>query len=457
VRFARTPRLLGSVAAAATLAAVCLAPGPAGAQEAPASKLRQVEQTLETVRSKAGRLETEMASLSKEQADLKRKLIDTAARIQAREDQVTAGEERLAELAAEDERLRERLKRRRVAMSEMLAALQKLEREPPPVLAVRPGDAVAAIRSAMLLSTVVPQIRAEADALSRELRRLADLRQEVVEEQRQIGINRDQLEREHKVIERLLSVKKELASRTAEEIDKTRQRVEALASEAGSLKDLLARLEAERARDEAAKAQELAAAEARARRGDAGAEAPAGVEVASLGEQATEPAPSAEERRLAMASPDRLKATLAFADARGKLPLPARGPLIREFGADDGYGGEAKGISIETRADAQVTAPTEGWVVYAGEFRGYGQLLIIDAGDGYHVLLAGMQRIDASLGQLVLAGEPVGIMGDRAVQSAAIGATAGQTKPVLYVEFRKDGDSVDPQPWWAAANVKARG
>jgi septal ring factor EnvC (AmiA/AmiB activator) len=442
---------------AAAVIASALAVGPTRAQDAAETKLRKVEQSLESARSRAGRLETEMASISEEMAGLKGKLIDTASRIQAREEQITLGEARLVELGEEDGRLRERLSRRRGAMSEMLAALQKLEREPPPVLAVRPGDAVAAIRSAMLLSTVVPQIRAEAEALSRELRRLAAVREEVVEEQRQIDINRGQLEREHEVIERLLEVKGELASRTAEEIASTRKRAESLASEAGSLKELLARLEEERRRAEIEKSQELAAADARARRGDAGEDPQDEVEVASLGTQPTEPVASAEERRQAMARPDRLKAAVPFDEAHGLLPAPARGEVIRDFGSDDGYGGSAKGTSIETRARAQVTAPTEGWVVYAGDFRGYGQLLIIDAGDGYHVLLAGMQRIDASLGQLVLAGEPVGIMGDQAVQSAAIGAADGQTKPVLYVEFRKDGDSIDPQPWWAAANLKARG
>ena len=63
---------------------------------------------------------------------------------------------------------------------------------------------------------------------------------------------------------------------------------------------------------------------------------------------------------------------------------------------------------------AQVTAPCDGWVVFAGNFRSYGQLLIINAGGGYHVLLAGMERITVDLGQFVLTGEPVAVMGKRA-------------------------------------------
>ena len=93
---------------------------------------------------------------------------------------------------------------------------------------------------------------------------------------------------------------------------------------------------------------------------------------------------------------------------------------IRDFGAADGLGGTEKGLSIATRAGAQVTAPCDGWVVYAGPFRNYGQLLILNAGGGYHVLLAGMERISVDLGQFVLTGEPVAVMGGGAQSAAAL-------------------------------------
>jgi len=103
-----------------------------------------------------------------------------------------------------------------------------------------------------------------------------------------------------------------------------------------------------------------------------------------------------------------------------------------------------------------VTAPCDGWVVYAGPFRSYGQLLILNAGGGYHVLLAGMERISVDLGQFVLTGEPVAVMGGGPQSAAAI--ATGSSQPVLYIEFRKDGTPVDPSPWWALTNSeKVRG
>jgi septal ring factor EnvC (AmiA/AmiB activator) len=95
-------------------------------------------------------------------------------------------------------------------------------------------------------------------------------------------------------------------------------------------------------------------------------------------------------------------------------------------------------------------------VVYAGAFRSYGQLLILDAGGGYHVLLAGMDRISIDLGQFVLTGEPVGVMGGGSSLASAL--STGSSQSVLYVEFRKDGTPVDPSPWWATKEgEKVRG
>jgi septal ring factor EnvC (AmiA/AmiB activator) len=109
---------------------------------------------------------------------------------------------------------------------------------------------------------------------------------------------------------------------------------------------------------------------------------------------------------------------------------------------------------LETRQGGQVVSPSDGWIVYAGEFRSYGQLLIINAGGGYHILLAGLSQIDVQLGQFVLAGEPVGVM--------SAGARSPQAKtqdnaPILYIEFRKDQRPIDPDPWWSDASRKVQG
>jgi len=124
---------------------------------------------------------------------------------------------------------------------------------------------------------------------------------------------------------------------------------------------------------------------------------------------------------------------------RGKLPPPAVGRIVGRYGQTTRTGLTKKGISLQTAPGAQVVAPYEGRVVYAGIFRGYGELLIIEHGEGYHSLLSGLARIDGTMGQWVVAGEPVGVMG-----------RPDKAKPVLYVELRRNGQPINPLPWLSA-------
>jgi len=155
-----------------------------------------------------------------------------------------------------------------------------------------------------------------------------------------------------------------------------------------------------------------------------------------------------------LGSPGRIKPEIAFAQAQGRLPLPAQGRQVLRFGEKTQYGGQSKGVVLETRQGAQVTSPCDGWIVYAGEFRSYGQLLIINAGGGYHVLLAGLSQIDVQPGQFVLGGEPVGTMSGWTQQAQS---AAANNAPVLYIEFRKDGTPIDPDPWWVQGHQKVQG
>ena len=153
----------------------------------------------------------------------------------------------------------------------------------------------------------------------------------------------------------------------------------------------------------------------------------------------------------------RLKPATRFVDDKGRLAWPVSGSVTKNFGDAEREGGQAKGVSLATPPGATVSAPVDGWVAFAGPYRSYGQLLILNAGEGYYMVLAGMERIQVSVGQFVLAGEPVAVMGDgrRARRRrAAIGADAAGS---LY-RIRKDGTAIDPEPWWAKSNIeKARG
>ena len=114
---------------------------------------------------------------------------------------------------------------------------------------------------------------------------------------------------------------------------------------------------------------------------------------------------------------------------------------VAKFGEKGKEGTKHKGLTIITELDAQVIAPFDGRVAFAGLFHGYGELLIIEYTGGYHTLLAGMKKIDSVVGQWLVAGEPVGHMGNK----GSLGKI--QAKPILYMEMRHAGLPINPIPF----------
>jgi septal ring factor EnvC (AmiA/AmiB activator) len=349
-----------------------------------------------------------------------------AARVRDVEAQIAATEERLKPLDAKEAELRKSLEDRREVTARVLAAMQRIGRNPPPALIVRPQDALQSVRSAMLLGAVLPGMQTEVEALVRDLTQLEQVRQSIARERENLARSLASLAEEQARLTLLTEQRRKQQAELESVLVAERQRATQLARQADNLQELVVKLE-----------QTVDPATRSARSGD----------------------PTRESGRsdlVALKDPGRLAPAIAFIKAKRMLPLPVNGVRIREYGAPDGLGGREKGLSLATRPGAQITAPCDGWVVYSGPFRNYGQLLILNAGDGYHVLLAGMERISVDLGQFVVTGEPVAVMGGPSQAPAAIAIGSGQ--PVLYVEFRKDGTPIDPGPWWAASDSeKVRG
>jgi septal ring factor EnvC (AmiA/AmiB activator) len=363
-------------------------------------------------------LRAEIESISTDRSQLNKALIETAGRIRALEASIAASDGRVKALDDNDRAIRHSLEGRQSVIAEVLAALQRIGRRPPPAIMARPEDALQSVRTAILLGAVLPDMRVEAQGLAADLAERVRVRRQIAAEIEASSRDVAALSRDSQRIALLVEERQKKQAETERALQAQRDRATELGHQADNLKDLITRLE----QDPAARA----------------AGAP----------RASPNSPTGKES-------GNLVPAIAFAAAKGKLPLPVNGVKVREFGAADRLGGTEKGISIATRSGAQVTAPCDGWVVYAGPFRSYGQLLILNAGGGYHVLLAGMERISVDLGQFVLTGEPVAAMG-AGPQTAALVAV-GSSQPMLYVEFRKDGTPVDPSPWWVNDNEKVRG
>lgn len=376
------------------------------------------------------KLAADIAAVKKDHASITAALIQSAMTEQKLGQDIEDIGGKLEGLKAQGQKIRASLAARRDVLAEVLGALQRMGLNPPPAILVKPEDALSSVRSAILLGAVVPELRQQTDMLLADLKEQSRVRASIEAERARLTAAVGEQAAEKKRLGMLLEAKQKLAADTQTALAAEKQRSATLAAKAGSLKELIASLEADRARKaaDAAKAAEQKTADAD--KGPASAAAP--TELASL--------PVPESNRLTAAAP--------FSALQGQIALPVTGRIKRRFGANDGNGAVMLGDMVATQSGAIVTAPADGNVLYAGPFRSYGQLLILNAGDGYHVVLAGMSRISVASGQSVLAGEPVGAMGEARVASTSASKN-GNATPELYVEFRKDGKPVDPAPWWA--------
>jgi septal ring factor EnvC (AmiA/AmiB activator) len=395
--------------------------------------LRALEEALAASAEARRRLDTEIAAIRTDRAKLNAALIEAAERSRAAEDRVRALELRLQTLIGSETAIRRSLESRRGMIVEVFAALQRMGRRHPPAVLVRPEDMLEAVRASILLGAVLPELRSETEALAADLGELVRLKDAIGKDRSSLSAESAALKSEQERLAALMGARQEQLAQAERMAGSERERAAELARKAGTLKELIERMEREiagsqRAAEQARKAEEAQARENRERFAQA-----------------------------AFRDPARLAPKVPFSEARGLLPQPVGGEINREFGAADGYGGVTRGISITARPRSAVISPADGWVAFAGPFRSYGRLLIINAGGGYYLLLAGMDQINVEVGQFVLAGEPVAIMGEASLISPASGAVE-TNDPVLYVEFRKDGGPIDPGPWWAKSqSEKVRG
>ncbi|MBK8084322.1 MAG: peptidoglycan DD-metalloendopeptidase family protein [Devosia sp.] len=275
------------------------------------------------------------------------------------------------------------------------------------------------------MSAILPQLQAKADTVMADLTRLGEIKAAALEQQGRLEANLAILEEEQLRIGTLIAARKQSEARATAELAGQEAEAEALAARATSLKQLIDEL---------------------TRRAAAVATAAEATANANVGR--TVPALDQETIRIALANVERREPAVPFAQARGFLAMPTSGVTVIDYGAGDGFGGISRGLSVVTRAEAQVVAPADGWVLYKGNYLNYGQIVILNAGQDYTILLAGLERVDVDIGQFVMLGEPVGTMGSQTI-GRAVATSAGVSRPTLYIEMRKNNEPVDPTGWWA--------
>ena len=371
-----------------TLSASLQTAGPVHSQSPAEQELRRLEAEKVTREKRIGALEDNASKAANDAEVLRRRLVAAATNRDKLEREVERTEIRLIRMRRTEREANSKLMANRAALEDVVIALIAMERDRPPALAVRPENAAEAARAAILMGEVAPILEGRARKAAQDIAALRDLRQTILMQNTRYRNADTRLQSARETIGVMIEQRRALQVRLLSDAQKERGRIRDVVRRANDLRDLVRRL---------------------------------GGTLPGSGNNDVQQAP-------AFAS--------GFERARGQVSFPAVGDIIINYGVRLEEGGRSEGITIRTRRAAQVVSPYDGQVEFAGPFKSYGRVLIINVGSGYHVVLAGLATTFAEAGQEVLAGEPLGEM-----------ATDQRIEPNLYMEIRQASAPVNPKLW----------
>ena len=385
------------------------------AKEVSENDIKKIEAEAQQKSLESKKLQAQAIQLNLELSKIDKTVITLAQKIQANEKKLSDLETNLVELKKNLAAKEADFVKENKSLVQTIAALQNMSLNPSESIILQPLSPIDIIRSAILLRETIPFLNNKSAKLKVDL-------DSVYEQKRKIENNLSESKKQKAVLEKqqvemkqLMKKKSNLRKEVETKGAETKKLADNLISKAKDLRELLEELERQKeiARKKREEAERLAA----------------------LKKQ--------QERQIAHTVDTKTHASIKkqvqgskFVRAKGSLNRPVSGNKITNYGQTISKGVTSKGIVYKTRANAQVTSLFDGTVIFSGPFKGYGNIIIVEHGDGYLSLLAGLGHIDCDVGQMVLTGEPVGTMPE-----------SGDAK--LYVEIRKNRHPIDPAPWIA--------
>ena len=375
--------------------------------EAEAKRVSKEQQAME---QKANKLKEELKNVNK-------KMIAAAKKIQNGEDEILKKQEELAALQKHLNESEEKFNSENDMLIETLAALQNLALRPSEAVLVQPLSPVEVMRSSILLRGSVHSLESRASSIRQSIEDISNQKAQIALRLQDLEKDNKKLAMQQEGMKKLSQQKSTMYSQISSQSEEAKKKADMLASQAHNLRDLLEKLEKQKeiARRQMAEKARLAREQAAAKLHEESHGLEAINEYENSSQTLGQPA-------------------AGFSKAKGRLSRPARGPLVTAFHSELSKGVYSNGIDIKTAAKAQVIAPYDGTVIYAGPFKNFANLVIIDHGEGYTSLLSGLGETDTEVGQTLLAGEPVGTMP----------ADAGSK---LHIEIRKNNHPVNPNEW----------
>ncbi len=410
-----------------------------------ADKLKELESAIAATQERADKLSARQSALARESESLSEELAEVTEKTKYWEEELIQVEMTLETLLEESALRREELGVARERLSVLSGALLRLSLLPPEVLVARPGAPEETVRAGLVMRRLVPQLEAQAARLRHEVADLKGLEQQIEQENAEALEAKRSLRAEEERLTALLERRHDLLKVTEKERSEAESEAIALASSAKDLKELI---------DSAARRVALGPPKVPPpppKDREVALTAEGRVDQAMLQEIASSRSEQTgttslnggtlrpDERQQVAVAPEQvsLRDLPPMPETPGGLVWPIAGSVTKHFsqGSND-----RQGLRLQGRPGSPVTAPYDGVVVYAGPFRSYGLVLILEHSGGYHSVLAELGMIDALLGQRVVAGEPVGALAEGSEQT-----------PELYVELRRNGRPIDPEPWFARA------
>ncbi|WP_455480880.1 murein hydrolase activator EnvC family protein [Bartonella sp. B12(2025)] len=375
--------------------------------EAAHKALREIHQNISISRERVTFLARQVEGLKKDQRALSDALIKAAKVERVVANDIAEREKKLKKMIEKRVHVHQSLKSRRAEFAEVLAILERMGLNPPPALMVRPEDVLASVRSSVLLGAIILKMQEKTKALTENLKELTNLSNSIATEYAALKIKMQNQAEQRKRLELLLDKKAKLRKKSEEELTEQQQKNIVLAKKARSLEELISEL------DRQSKLSSDVSIQVR--------------------------------KNLQLLEKSN------FESRKGSLLFPVFGKRVQH--AHNSSHITRFGEMIETESAAVVISPADALVAFAGPFRSYGQLIILNVGNGYHIILIGMSRINVTQGQFVLAGEPLGMMGMKFIANS-VALDIGKTAPMLYIEFRKRGRVVNPTPWWRTEKTR---
>ena len=370
---------------------------PCYGQDLNLGDLEKITAAKNKARLKSEALSKEKKEISSELSSLKNQLIETASIVKSYELESISLEKQKLNLSTSEKTLKEKVYGDQKTLMRLLSTLQRIENNPPPLSINQARNSAESAQAAILASALVKKLEKRANTLANNISELRRIQDEVISNQSKLSANENILKKRRKKIDQLIITKKELKVNVEYEEEKTIREVENLALKVNSLKELIEALE---------KSAESI--------------------IPRIKPKEIGPTP-----KLMTDNSLSNNSGAEFLLLKGKLDKPINGNLTSR------YGGNNKGLTFSARSKSQVTSPINGIIEFSGAFKNYNNIVIINAGEGYFVVFTGIGEIFINTGETTRIGEPLGEM-----------PFNENNKTNLYVEFRKNGKTINPTPWF---------